>query len=286
MTMKELDVELEFATIRRDQQALWTAEWYLALISGIRSACGWYRGERGSARPEVLVSALVRPAEDGDKGWTHRMMSLSRVMKQRDSLASDNYALFVRTGYLAVEELKKLEELPVFDQLKSELEDLVTFIERKSRDREDDPVYRERLEAHIRKVKERLEEISDALVKIETLLSGGRLSDAAEQSVLDGVMALKADTESLKRRGKVTPAGSRTRSWVVGKVEYYFGHPEACVTDVSRTRIYVRDVWESVRREAESYGVTTLEQFRRIYNTAMRSSRRAKASEKAEVGSD
>jgi len=260
-----MDVEGELAMARRDEQALWNHEKNLEIVLAARAAGGWYRGEKGTWMPKDLLSTILHPAGDGDKQGAHRLYSLARDTRQHMSLESDAFVRFRVSSYLVLDELSKVASLPQFERARRMLDEYFAYLERKAGEAREDELFA----SVIRKKAERYcavcEEIALGFARQERMLVGAPSDDPYERSLAETADETLGAVKCLSRKLHHPPPSSRTRRWVKAKWEYYNDHPEALPGNVTRRRVYARDVWDAVKEEARTkYGIADLAAFRSI----------------------
>ena len=117
--------------------------------------------------------------------------------------------------------------------------------------------------------------ISDDFAKIERELLGMGPSDPELAQIAEAVESIDRAVKDQRRERRGQPAGMVTRIWVCRQVAFYKENPQLLKVDVSRRRVYMRDVWAMVEGEGrDKHGIKDFNHFARIYDTAQRDIRR------------
>jgi len=260
----------------RDMRALWIVEKYSEILLAIDACRGWYLGERGAAVPVCFLSTLIRPAADCDEHLAHRWKALSRAAQPESRTDTIAFVFFREMSYRALTELAALCETPAIEEARRQLDELFAYFEKARRRRCEPEAFARTLDAKADRYICTFETIAADFARYERELCGCAPSDPHARRVEAALESIEDGVEALCRREKKAPATYRVRKWVLTKWRYYLVHPEACLTDKAGSRVYVKDVWETLCEEArEKYGIADLKQFTRILRTAERAEARA-----------
>ena len=271
-------VESYAGVIVRDMRALWNVEVNMAIIAAARRSRDWYRGEKGAMPPEDMLSAVTRPGGDCDGKGAHRLLAFARSARSADSQETFLFRLFKVSSEKVLDELEETAAVRPLREARLQLKELFAFLAKGASVGLAAERFTQVLTEKVRGYIQVCREISAAYEEVERDLLGCPAADPHVRRIEAAVEKVGADVGRLLQRAKVAPVGLQTQRWVLDRWNYYTAHPEACVTNVVRRRVYVRDVWETVRETARSeHGIATQEDFARIRRTAQKTRERSLA---------
>jgi len=248
----------------RENRSCWLWQHNLDVIAVVREASAWLKGA-AKPPPPAMVSAALRPGGDSDLKYTHQRKAFARAAVRDGRIDTHNFRLMKVTDYKLVEELEKIAATPLTTEAREHLDDYYGYQARALRNGHDQALLRKTLEEKADEYCAILKKLSERFDEKERERLGEDMMTPGERVILDAVVRL----------GKTPPASSTAQQWVLGKWTYYGSHPEALRGAQERKRVYARDVWETVREEAEKKGVGSFREFRKILRTAQQGLRRA-----------
>lgn len=265
----DLGVEALDGVVVRDMRALWNVEANLRIILAARTARAWYRGAPGAEPGAVSLSEVTEPGRDEDGGGAHRLLSFARAAVNGAPLDTGLFVLFRRTSYLAVEAIASVREVAPLAEARRQLDAFFAYIERAARHHHEQARYTATLVEKAGAYAENCRAISRAFAREEDALLGRTGSTPFENAATARLESIERGVEGLRRKLKVPPVSSTAQRWALERWRYFCAHPEALGGDVTRRRVYVRDVWGTVGDEArERFGIADAKAFARVLEAA------------------
>jgi len=263
-----LDDAVAFEEMRkigmRENRSCWLWQHNLEVIAVVRAARAWLKGS-AKPPPAAMVSAALRPGGDSDLKYAHQRKAFARAAVRDGRTDTYNFQMMRATDYKLVEELEKIAVTPLTREAHAQLDDYYGYQERAKRNGHDQELLRKTLAEKADEYGAILKKLSEKFDEAERMRLGEDMMTLGEHMILDAVV----------RQGKTPPASSTSQQWVLGKWTYYSEHPEALKGAQERKRVFARDVWGTVREEAEGHGIGTFREFRKILRTAQQALRRA-----------
>lgn len=236
----------------------------------IRATERWYARDPMAGIPPRMLSSVVRPGGDQDKGIAHQICALCREVRPDQPRDSIIFLSMVNLLRKAIAAMKAIHPFSALNELSTELDALLMYLASAEKNRHTPDVVALTLERKAAQMVTLWREISRLFEAEERdLFSDSGSLSPHERFTAERLDELSSKTDILLKRQKKLPASSTTQQWALTTWKYYKHHPEALGYGLERRRVRYNDVWTAVKDKAISeHKIPDFDAFRRAIRAA------------------